>query len=196
MNWAGARLPSFSVNALGGGLPGSVLEGVFDLGPCLFGVALELIDAPLGAQAGIAGGAAEDLLGGALGPFELVGDLPTYAHCFLPMFVADSSFQGTQLATENSLYRLDSALIGVRRRRAVRSVVDRMNGDRRSTPSSSAVGSWPVPSPPLSRWPSPRAAVGNRGLGSQIPLRAGTFEVHGGRRVRGPRWGVARPTTA
>src|SRR5271155_3950642 len=85
------RLPSFSVNALGEGLPGSVLEGVFDLGPCLFRVPLELIDAPLGAQEGVAGGAAEDLLGGALGPFELVGDLLTYAHCFLPMFVADSS---------------------------------------------------------------------------------------------------------
>src|ERR1700722_251467 len=94
MNWAGARLPSFSVNALGGGLPGSVLEGVFDLGPCLFGVALELIDASLGAQAGVAGGAAEDLFGGALGPFELVGDLLTYAHCFLPMFVADSYLLG------------------------------------------------------------------------------------------------------
>ena len=122
-------------------MPGLVLEGVFDLGPCLFGVALELIDAPLGAQAGVAGGAAEDLLGGALGPFELVGNLLTYAHCFLPMFVADSSFQVSQVATENSLYRLDSAPTGVRRQRAVRSVVDRTTDDRGRNPSSSSVGS-------------------------------------------------------
>jgi len=74
-----------------------VFEGVFDLGPCLFGVALELIGAPLGAQAGVAGGPTEELLGGALGPFELVGDLLTDAHCFSPMFDADSSFQGSQL---------------------------------------------------------------------------------------------------
>jgi hypothetical protein len=34
-----------------------VFEGVFDFGPCLFGVARELIDASFGAQAGVAGGA-------------------------------------------------------------------------------------------------------------------------------------------
>jgi hypothetical protein len=32
-----------------------VFEGVFDLVPCLFGVARELIDASLGAQPGVAG---------------------------------------------------------------------------------------------------------------------------------------------
>jgi len=42
-----------------------VFERVFHLCPCLFGVALELIDASLGAQPGVAGGAAEVLLGGA-----------------------------------------------------------------------------------------------------------------------------------
>src|SRR6185436_3404491 len=46
---------------------GSVFEGVFDLLPGLFGVALELIDASLGAQPGVAGGAGDELLGGALG---------------------------------------------------------------------------------------------------------------------------------
>src|SRR6476619_7819546 len=56
---------------------GSVFEGVFDLVPCLFGVALELIDASLGAQAGVAGSAAEVLLGRTLGGLGLVGDLLT-----------------------------------------------------------------------------------------------------------------------
>lgn len=37
------------------GLPDSVFEGVFDLGPCLFGIALDLIGEPLRAQAGIPG---------------------------------------------------------------------------------------------------------------------------------------------
>src|SRR6478736_8490199 len=60
---------------------GSVFEGVFDLVSSLFGVARELIDASLGAQAGVAGGAAEVLLGGALGGFGLVRDLLTDAHC-------------------------------------------------------------------------------------------------------------------
>ena len=60
---------------------GSVFEGVFDLVACLFGVALELIDASLGAQAGVAGGAAEVLLGGALGGFGLVRELLTDAYC-------------------------------------------------------------------------------------------------------------------
>src|SRR5271166_4006466 len=76
--------PSFCVDVWRGGLSGSVFEGVFDLGLCLFGVALELIGESLGAQAGVAGGATVELLGGALGPFALVGDLLTYAHCFLP----------------------------------------------------------------------------------------------------------------
>ena len=47
-------------------------EGVFDFGPCLFGVARELIDASLGAQPGVAGGAAEVLLGGALDRLDFV----------------------------------------------------------------------------------------------------------------------------
>jgi len=51
-----------------------VFEGVFDLVPCLFGVAGELIDASLGAQSGVAGSAAEVLLGGTLGSLGLMGD--------------------------------------------------------------------------------------------------------------------------
>ena len=63
----------------------SVFEGVIDLVPCLFGVALELIDAPLDAQPAVAGGAAEVLLGGALGGLGLVGELLSDARCgFLP----------------------------------------------------------------------------------------------------------------
>jgi hypothetical protein len=62
-------------------MPGSVFEGVFDLVPCLFGVARELISPSLGAKARIAGGAAEVLLGRTLGGLNLVGDLLTNAHC-------------------------------------------------------------------------------------------------------------------
>jgi hypothetical protein len=60
--------------------PRTVFKGVFDFVPCLFGVALELIDASLGAQPGVAGGAADNLLDGALGGFGPVGDLLTDAH--------------------------------------------------------------------------------------------------------------------
>ena len=63
-----------------------MFEGIFDLVPCLFGVALELIDASLGAQPGVPGGAAKVLLGGALGGFGLVGDLLTDARCGLLRF--------------------------------------------------------------------------------------------------------------
>src|SRR5207342_1463362 len=62
---------------------GSVFEGVFDLVSSLFGVARELIDASFGAQPGVAGGAAEVLLGGALGGLGLMGDLLTDTHCGL-----------------------------------------------------------------------------------------------------------------
>src|SRR6476619_5129164 len=71
------------MSALSTRAAGSVFAGVFDFVPCLFGVALELIDASLGAQPGVAGGAAEVLLGGALGGFGLVGDLLTDTHCGL-----------------------------------------------------------------------------------------------------------------
>ncbi len=60
-----------------------MFEGVFDLVPGLFGVALELIDASLGAQPGVPGGAAELLLGRALGGLGLWA-------IFLPMLMADS----------------------------------------------------------------------------------------------------------
>ena len=62
---------------------GSVFEGVFDLFPGLFGVALELIDASLGGQAGVAGGAAEVLLAAPLAASALCAS-------FLPMLIADS----------------------------------------------------------------------------------------------------------
>ena len=62
---------------------GSVFEGIFDLGPCLFGLALELIDTSLGAQARVAGGTAEVLLGRTLDRLGLIGDLLTDAHCRL-----------------------------------------------------------------------------------------------------------------
>ena len=58
-----------------------MFEGVFEVFPGLFGVGLELIDASLGAQAGVAGGAAEVLLGGALCGFGLVRELLTDAYC-------------------------------------------------------------------------------------------------------------------
>jgi len=60
---------------------GLVFEGVFDLGPGLFGVAFELIDASLGGQAGVAGGTADELLGGAFCGFGLVRELLNDAHC-------------------------------------------------------------------------------------------------------------------
>jgi len=60
-----------------------VSERIFNRGPCLFGVALELIDASLGAQPGVPGGAAEVLLGRALGGLGLWA-------IFLPMLMADS----------------------------------------------------------------------------------------------------------
>lgn len=59
----------------------SVLEGVFDFGSRLFGIALDLIAASLGAKARVPSGAAEKLLGGALGGFGFMGDLFTDAHC-------------------------------------------------------------------------------------------------------------------
>jgi hypothetical protein len=63
-----------------------VFERVVDLVSCLFGGALELIDASLGAQPGVAGGAAEVLLGGALGGLGLVRDFLTDALCGLLRF--------------------------------------------------------------------------------------------------------------
>src|SRR5271166_3960160 len=63
---------------------GSVFEDVFDLGPRLLGVGLGLIGASLGAQPGVAGGATEQLLGGALGGLGLVRDLLTDTHCGFP----------------------------------------------------------------------------------------------------------------
>ena len=56
-------------------ISGSVLEDVFGFGPCLLDVSLGLLDASLGAQPGVAGGAAEVLLGGALNGFGLMGEL-------------------------------------------------------------------------------------------------------------------------
>src|SRR6476660_8339946 len=61
-------------------ISGSVLEDVFGFGPCLLGVSLGLLDASLGAQPGVAGGAAEVLLGGALNGFGLMGELLADAH--------------------------------------------------------------------------------------------------------------------
>ncbi len=48
---------------------------------CLFAVALEPIDASLDAQPGVAGGAAEILLRGALGGLDLMRELLSDAHC-------------------------------------------------------------------------------------------------------------------
>jgi len=88
-----AKVLGLALARRGPWLPELVFEGVFDLGPCLFGIALELVGAPLGTQAGITGGAAKNLLGGALCPFELMGDLLTDTHCFSPIFVARSYFR-------------------------------------------------------------------------------------------------------
>src|ERR1700736_4567253 len=114
---------------------GGVVEGVFLFVSCLFGVGLELSDASLGAQPGVAGGAAEVLLGGALGGLGLVGDLLTDAHWRIPSF---------------SVIGIGVPRGGCRRPRW-RSVVDRATSDRSGEPCCG--GSWPPAGSPVSRWP-------------------------------------------
>src|SRR6185312_6420545 len=82
----------------------SVLEGVFDFGSRLFGIALDLIAASLGAKARVPSGAAEKLLGGALGGFGFMGDLFTDAHCGVFL-------RGSQTAAAGCGYR---RLVGCR----------------------------------------------------------------------------------
>src|SRR6266508_4383068 len=69
------------------------LEGVLDLRPGLFSVALGLVTAAFGLQAPVAGDAADDLLGSAFDRFGLVRDLLGDTHGLQP-FVSHSAGAG------------------------------------------------------------------------------------------------------
>ena len=85
---------------------GSVLEDVFGFGPCLLDVSLGLLDASLGAQPGVAGGAAEVLLGGALNGFGLMGELLADAHVGFPSCCGDCKTDRGRVSPGVRCYRL------------------------------------------------------------------------------------------